>query len=97
MVLLVDDQAMIGEAVRRLLSEEDDIDLHFCSQPLSAITNANQLKPTVILQDLVMPRADGLDIVRQFRSNPIIVFCKIETAVAQAAAISLWRTFNRVM
>lgn len=33
MVLLVDDQAMIGEAVRRSLASEAGIDFHFCSDP----------------------------------------------------------------
>ena len=33
MVLLVDDQAMIGEAVRRGLSNEENIDFHFCADP----------------------------------------------------------------
>ena len=55
MVLLVDDQAMIGEAVRRALSEESDIDFHFCSDPHQALSVAQQIKPTVILQDLIMP------------------------------------------
>ena len=54
MVLLVDDQAIIGEAVRRALSEESDIDFHFCSDPQQALSVAQQIKPTVILQDLIL-------------------------------------------
>src|SRR5690349_10483366 len=70
MVLLVDDQAMVCEAVRRALANQDDIDFHYCSDPREAINVANQIKPTVILQDLVMPGIDGLSLVSQFRSNP---------------------------
>lgn len=70
MVLLVDDQAMIGEAVRRALSEESDIDFHFCSDPHQALNVAQQIKPTVILQDLIMPGIDGLDLLGQYRSAP---------------------------
>ncbi|MBP1607482.1 MAG: rsbP 2, partial [Acidobacteria bacterium] len=29
-VLLIDDQAMIGEAVRRMLASQADIDFHYC-------------------------------------------------------------------
>ena len=29
-VLLVDDQPMIGEAVRRMLAGEPDVDFHYC-------------------------------------------------------------------
>jgi CheY-like chemotaxis protein/HPt (histidine-containing phosphotransfer) domain-containing protein len=70
MVLLVDDQAFICEAIRRCLSNQTDIDFHYCSDPNEAIVVANQLKPTVILQDLVMPEVDGLTLVRRFRTNP---------------------------
>src|SRR5262249_20643501 len=70
MVLLVDDQAIIAHAVRRLLDNLPDIDLHYCPNPIEAITEANRIRPSVILQDLVMPSMDGLDLVRLFRANP---------------------------
>src|SRR5579862_5120800 len=70
MVLLVDDQAFICEAIRRSLANQPDIDFHYCSDPNEAIAVANQLKPTVILQDLVMPEIDGLELVSRFRANP---------------------------
>jgi signal transduction histidine kinase/HPt (histidine-containing phosphotransfer) domain-containing protein/BarA-like signal transduction histidine kinase len=70
MVLLVDDQAMVCEAVRRALANQTDIDFHYCAEAKDAITIANQIKPTVILQDLVMPGIDGLTLVSQLRANP---------------------------
>ncbi len=70
MVLLVDDQAMVCEAIRRALSSHPDIDFHYCSDAREAITVANQIRPTVILQDLVMPGIDGLTLVGQYRANP---------------------------
>src|ERR1041385_7380397 len=70
MVLLVDDQAMVCEAVRRALSHQGDIDFHYCADAREALALANQIKPTVILQDLVMPGIDGLTLVSQFRANP---------------------------
>src|ERR1700724_2498363 len=70
MVLLVDDQAMVAEAVRRLLAGLPDIDLHYCADGNDAIKQANRIKPSVILQDLVMPSIDGLDLVQLYRANP---------------------------
>jgi signal transduction histidine kinase/HPt (histidine-containing phosphotransfer) domain-containing protein len=70
MVLLVDDQAMVCEAVRRALAHQSDIDFHYCADAREAISLANQIRPTVILQDLVMPGIDGLTLVTQFRNNP---------------------------
>jgi signal transduction histidine kinase len=70
MVLLVDDQAIVAHAVRRLLADSPDIDLHYCAHPTGAIDQADKIKPSVILQDLTMPSIDGLDLVRLFRANP---------------------------
>jgi len=70
MVLLVDDQAFVAQAVMRLLDGFTDIDLHYCPDAREAIKVAIQMKPTVILQDLVMPDVDGLELVRLFRANP---------------------------
>ncbi|RMR16964.1 Response regulator WspR [Pseudomonas amygdali pv. ulmi] len=94
MVLLVDDQAMIGEAVRRGLAGHESIDFHFCADPHQAIAQAVQIKPTVILQDLVMPGLDGLTLVREYRSNPltrdipIIVLSTKEDPLIKSAAFS---------
>lgn len=55
MVLLVDDQAIVGEALRRALAGEVGIDFHYCRDPADAIRVAEAIQPTVILQDLVMP------------------------------------------
>jgi len=89
-VLLVDDQRIIGEAVRRMLRSEPGVEFHFCQQPEEALAMANEIRPTLILQDLVMPDVDGLDMVRQFRENahtltvPIIVLSSKEDAATKA-------------
>ncbi|MBZ9783801.1 PleD family two-component system response regulator [Pseudomonas sp. REP124] len=94
MVLLVDDQAMIGEAVRRGLSNEENIDFHFCADPHQAIAHAVRIKPTVILQDLVMPGLDGLSLVREYRNHPatkdipIIVLSTKEDPLIKSAAFA---------
>ncbi|HEX8590124.1 PleD family two-component system response regulator, partial [Pseudomonas sp.] len=94
MVLLVDDQAMIGEAVRRGLAQQDNIDFHFCADPHQAIAQAILIKPTVILQDLVMPGLDGLTLVREYRANPatrdipIIVLSTKEDPLIKSAAFA---------
>lgn len=72
MVLLVDDQVMVCEAVRRALTHQGDVDFHYCTDPLDAIEVAQRVKPTVILQDLVMPGVDGLDLVRRYRKHPAL-------------------------
>jgi two-component system chemotaxis family response regulator WspR len=69
-VLLVDDQPIVAEALRQMFVREPDIAFHYCSDPLLALSIAAQVGATVILQDLVMPGMDGLALVRAFRANP---------------------------
>ena len=91
-VMLVDDQAMIGEAVRRMLATQEDIEYRYCDSPLEAVDIAREWKPTVILQDLVMPDVDGLDLVRDYRADdatslvPIVVLSSREEAATKAEA-----------
>ncbi|MES1983137.1 MAG: diguanylate cyclase [Pseudomonadota bacterium] len=69
-VLLVDDQAMVAEAIRRMLGDESDIEFHYCQEPTQALGRANAIKPTIILQDLVMPDVDGYTLLKFYRGNP---------------------------
>ncbi len=71
-VLLVDDQRMVGEAVRRMLASEADITFHFCIDPTVALERAIEVHPTIILQDLVMPGVDGFMLLASYRSTPAI-------------------------
>jgi two-component system chemotaxis family response regulator WspR len=92
MALLVDDQPMIGEAIRRMLAEQGNIAFHYCANPAEAIKVAKKVRPTVILQDIVMPGVDGLDLVRQYRTEsltsriPIIVLSSKEEAIVKNEA-----------
>jgi sigma-B regulation protein RsbU (phosphoserine phosphatase) len=93
-VLLVDDQMIIGEAVRRILASQPDIAFHFCQKGTEALAAAARLEPTVILQDLVMPDADGLDLVRGYRQQeataltPLIVLSSKEEGTTKAEAFA---------
>ncbi|HLP75664.1 MAG TPA: ATP-binding protein, partial [Candidatus Paceibacterota bacterium] len=69
-VLLVDHQIAVSESIRLALTNQSDIDFHYCQKPDEAIPAANLLKPTVILLDLVTPGSDGLMLVNQIRMNP---------------------------
>jgi two-component system chemotaxis family response regulator WspR len=73
MVMLVDDQPIVAEAVRRMLVNEPDIDFHYCDDAVGASAVAARIMPTLILQDLVMPGLDGLTVLRQYRMDPLTV------------------------
>lgn len=94
-VLLIDDQAIVGETVRQMLVGDPDIQFRFCPDPAAAIDTAVEFQPTVILQDLVMPEIDGLQLVRYLRAHPgtrdvpLVVLSSKEEPVIKARAFAL--------
>ncbi|MGA1842974.1 MAG: adenylate/guanylate cyclase domain-containing protein [bacterium] len=70
-VLLVDDSPTVCEAISEILSEEKDITFHYCTDPEEEEAVAERVRPTVILQDLVMPGIDGLTMVKKLRENEV--------------------------
>ena len=93
-VLLVDDQLLFGEAVRRMLVSEPDVRYRYVADPRQALDVAREFRPTVILSDLVMPQMDGLELVRRFREEeftrkiPLIVLSSKEEAATKAEAFA---------
>jgi adenylate cyclase len=89
-VLLVDDQALIGKIVERYLASAPDILLEFRRDAVSALAAAEAFRPTVILQDLVMPDVEGLEMVRRFHqlsataNVPVVVLSSLEEPATKA-------------
>jgi two-component system chemotaxis family response regulator WspR len=69
-VLLVDDQLIIVEALRRMLGDQPDIEFHHITEGANAVDAAVTLQPTVILQDLIMPGIDGFGLIKAYRDCP---------------------------
>jgi sigma-B regulation protein RsbU (phosphoserine phosphatase) len=94
-VLLVDDQRIIGEAVRRMLLDEPDIEFHFCIDPRATLEQTKRVQPTLILQNLVIPKINKLNLIKTFRANPgtertpLIVLSSKEEPKVKAEAFAL--------
>lgn len=92
-VLLIDDQPIVGAAVRRMLASEADMRVHHCQDPTQALGTAAALMPQVILLDLVMPGIDGLTLLKSFREHlalgslPIIVLSAKEDPKIKGEAL----------
>ncbi len=94
-VLLVDDQPMIVEAVRRLLANQDDIEFFAVTDATRALAEAERIAPTAILQDLVMPGIDGFALIQLYRASavlqqvPVIVLSSKEDPKLKAHGFSV--------
>ncbi|MGH7930509.1 MAG: protein-glutamate methylesterase/protein-glutamine glutaminase [Candidatus Binatia bacterium] len=73
-VLVVDDSAVMREAVTAVLSQEPGITVTTAPDPMIALIKIRRQRPDVILLDLEMPRMGGIAFLRKImRENPIPV------------------------
>jgi two-component system, chemotaxis family, response regulator WspR len=89
-VLLVDDQPIIVEAIRRMLTGHADIEFHYVTDASKAHQAALSIRPTVILQDLVVPGTDGFKVISDYRADealhdvPVVVLSAREDGKLKA-------------
>jgi DNA-binding NarL/FixJ family response regulator len=64
-IIIADDQDFIRRGLRAVLSEEKDIKV--CAEAIDgrdALVKALELKPDVVIMDIIMPRMDGIEAIR---------------------------------
>jgi len=91
-VLLVDDQAMMGEVVRRMLAGQPEFEFRATHEPTKALEAIRAFSPTVILLDLEMPGVGGFEILEALRADaslaevPVVMLTGREEPETKAAA-----------
>jgi DNA-binding NarL/FixJ family response regulator len=69
-VLLVDDHEVVRRGLRGFLELQDDIEIvGEAADGAQAITLADQLRPDVVLMDLMMPNVDGVTAIGEIRGR----------------------------
>jgi DNA-binding NarL/FixJ family response regulator len=69
-VLIVDDQALVRAGFRMILDAEEDIEVAGeAADGADAVTEAQRLRPDVILMDVRMPQVDGIEATRRLLAD----------------------------
>ena len=69
-IFIADDHAIVREGLRSLLGTEPDLELvGEASDGLQAVSKVRDLRPDVILIDMLMPRMDGLEAILEIRKD----------------------------
>ena len=75
-ILIADDHAMLREGMRNLLEQERDFELvGEATDGEEAVKLAKELKPDIIIMDIVMPKLNGVEATKQIKQgNPATRF-----------------------
>jgi CheY-like chemotaxis protein len=89
-ILFVEDDANIVEIFRESLLRED-FEVLIAEDGIAAMKALHQAKPDLIILDLLMPRFNGVDVLKFIRTNPALKQAKVVifSNVARMADIAL--------
>lgn len=87
-VLIVDDHQVVREGLRSFLDVQDDLEVvGEAGDGAEAVTAAETLRPDVILLDIRMPGADGLEALRRLRERGNQARVLVVTSFTEPAAV----------
>jgi DNA-binding NarL/FixJ family response regulator len=87
-VLLVDDHQVVRQGLRTFLDVQDDIDVvGEAAGGADCVTEAERLRPDVILLDLRMPDGDGVQALRDLRERGNSARVLVVTSFTEASAV----------
>jgi len=69
-VLCIDDEEDLQSIIRISLERLGGIKAHFCTDPEHAMARVREVRPDLILLDLLMPRLDGATLFRRLQADP---------------------------
>jgi two-component system, chemotaxis family, protein-glutamate methylesterase/glutaminase len=82
-VLVVDDSAVVRQALTMILSQGRSVTVAVAADPLIAVEKIKRVRPDVIVLDVEMPRMDGLTFLRQIMSSPEPIPVVVCSSLAQ--------------
>ena len=96
-ILLADDHVVVRRGLRSLLSMEDDIEIvGEAADGAEAVRKAVELRPDVVVMDLLMPVLDGVGAIREIRrrqcASPVLVLTTSTVSNDLASALSAGAT-----
>ncbi len=87
-ILIVDDDKVVADILKDLISEDSERSVDVCYDGLTAIERIQKNPYDLILVDLVMPRVGGLDLLKYAKKvNPDVIvviitgYASLETAI----------------
>jgi DNA-binding response OmpR family regulator len=86
-ILLVEDDPDTIEIVQLYL-EHEGYQVHVATDGLDALRNAKELKPDLVILDLMLPRVDGMEVCRMIRNESWTPIIMLTARVEESSRLS---------
>jgi DNA-binding NarL/FixJ family response regulator len=89
-IMLVDDHALIRQGMRLLLTQDPELEVvGEARNGLEALARVEQLKPDVVLMDLLMPEMDGITAIGKLKESfPEIEIIALTSVLEDASVVA---------
>ena len=96
-VLIIDDEENFCKLVKKNIEQTGEFEVHIATNGEDGIRLAREIKPDLILLDIVMPEVDGADVATQMRNDKSIEDTPIVflTAIVREEETSSQASFTR--
>jgi len=96
-VLIIDDEESFCKLVKKNIEQTGEFEVHIATNGEDGIRLAREIKPDLILLDIVMPGMDGADIISLIRNDESIKDTPIVflTAIVKEEEVSSQASFIR--
>jgi len=97
-VMYVDDEPDIREVVLMALGLAENLDVHSCDSGEQALQLLPQIKPDLVLLDVMMPGTDGPSTLQRMRADPALAAIPVifMTAKAMPQEVARFRELGAV-
>lgn len=85
-ILLVEDEPIIRELVRTMLEEQGAVEVTCIGDGAQVVKKARELRPSLVLLDIVLPGMDGITACRFLRAEPFMENVPIYMLTARVKA-----------
>lgn len=85
-VLVCDDQSALRELIRAALAETDH-EVVEAADPFEALRLAKELRPEVVILDIVLPGRSGLDVLADLRRDPALAHTRVVLCSAGVSSV----------
>jgi DNA-binding NarL/FixJ family response regulator len=94
-ILLVDDQAFVRRTLRSLLAQQKHWVIHEAADGKAAVERARQIKPDIVVMDIVMPGMNGIEAAYELRQvSPETKVLLMSSYYTPEEAVHLSRLFG---